>query len=259
MAARLRDKIAEVFHEIGAHGLLGHDLWPVDGFPDQRIDIFLAAPEFEEERLVVDAGTQEIHLVVGHVDPLCEHLAGTLHAVTQTDMRAPAAVGYCPAIGGHWVDVVEQQRVGGVGIHIVAQVEQHGDGAQRAEDAARPQRIADALFDTKLARDVDVEFVGVEPALLKGRHDIVGAGHGFGAVGCRNDPGVELALVDHRLHDGARLPQATGIDVHERDRALLQRGRQQDVAAQIAGEDEAARPDKGDFWHELFPDSPCGT
>ena len=40
-------------------------------------------------------------------------------------------------------------------VEFVAQVEQHGDGAQAAEDAARPQRVADALLhldDATLAR-----------------------------------------------------------------------------------------------------------
>ena len=104
-----------------------------------------------------------------------------------------------------------------------------------------------------LLRDRDVEFVGVESALLKGRDHIVGARDGFAAVGGGDDFRLELALVDHGLHDGARLLQPHGVHIHECDRAVLQGRRQQDVAAQVAGKDEAASPDQGDFWHLWFP------
>ncbi len=66
-----------------------------------------------------------------------------------------------PAVGGHGVDVVEQQRIGRDVVHVVAQIRQHRDGAQGTEDAARPQRVAHALLHAVFLRDIDVHFIGV--------------------------------------------------------------------------------------------------
>jgi hypothetical protein len=107
------------------------------------------------------------------------------------------------------------------------------------KDPARPQRIADTLFDAILS-GLDVQPVGIEPPLLKGGDHIVGASDCFLAVGGGEDLGFELALVDHRLDDGLRLSETGRVDVHQADRALLQGGGEQDIAAKVAGEDEAS-------------------
>ena len=88
--------------------------------------------ELEEEGLVVDPGADEVDLVVGRADPAGQHLAGALHAVAQPHERAARPGADRPAVGRHRVDVVEQQRVRSQIVHIVAQVEQHRDRAQRS-------------------------------------------------------------------------------------------------------------------------------
>ena len=156
VAARLGDEVAEVLHQVDPHRLLRRRSPAARSPARSRVEIFVAAPELEEERLVVDAGAAEDHLVVGHVDPARQHLAGALHAVAQPDVRPPGRAVERPAVGGHRVDIVEQQRVGRQLVHVAAQVEQHRDGAQRAEHAARAERIADALLDAVALRDLDV-------------------------------------------------------------------------------------------------------
>ena len=198
---------------------------------------------------MVDAGADKVDLWVGDADPAGQHFAGALHTVAEPHVRASAAVGHGPAVGRHRVDIVEQQRVGGQHIQVVAQVEQHRDGAQRTKDPAWPQRIADTLFDAIFLGDLDIQPVGVEPPLLKGGDHIVCAGDCFLAVGGGENLGFELALVDHGLDDGLCLSETGRVDVHQADRALLQGGGEQDIAAKVAGEDEASRTDQGNLWH----------
>src|SRR5690606_13795331 len=123
------------------------NLIPFQRLKDEWIQVLCAALEFEEKRLVVDACAQERNLVVRHADPARQHLRRALDAVAQTDMRPAGAIGYRPAVDRYRIDVVEQQCVWGKVVHILAQIKQHRNGAQAAEDTAWAKCIADALLD----------------------------------------------------------------------------------------------------------------
>ena len=70
-----------------------------------------------------------------------------------------------------------------------------------------------------------------EAALLEGRHDIVSVLYGLAAVDSGPDLHLEPAHVDHVLHNGLRLLEPDRVNVHQCDGAVLQCGRQQDIAA----------------------------
>ena len=198
---------------------------------------------------MIDPGAAENQLVVGHLEPPGQHLAGTLHAMAQPDVRPPGGTIKGPAVRRHRVDVVEQQRVRSEPIQLVPELDQHGNGAQRPEDAARAKRVADTLLDAVTLRDFDVIGVGFQAALLKGGDDVVGTAYRLAPVGGRLDPRREPAAVDQRLDQVARLRQPSRVDIHQGERAGLKRRRQQNIAAQVAREHHAAGSDKGDFRH----------
>ena len=59
MTTGLGDKVPEVFHEFDADGLFCVYLRALDRLPDQRVEVFFSAPEFEEEGLMIDSGTEK--------------------------------------------------------------------------------------------------------------------------------------------------------------------------------------------------------
>ncbi len=166
-------------------------------------------------------------------------------------MRATSGLRNRPTVGGHRIDVVEQQRVRRQVIHVVAQVDQHRDGAQRAEDATRPQGIAYTLLHAVALGNLNVQLIGIQPTLLEGGDYVIGAFHGFSPVGGSFHLSRQTTSVDNGLHQITSLVQSLRVDVHQGNGAFLQRWRQQDVAAQVAGEDSTTRADKSDFGHRI--------
>ena len=62
-----------------------------------------------------------------------------------------------PGVHRHRVGVVEEQRAGlGDLADVLAEIEDHRDVALAVEDAAGADRVAHALVDAVLERDVDV-------------------------------------------------------------------------------------------------------
>src|SRR6202051_3421125 len=101
MTARLGNEKPEVFHQIDPDRFFPVNIRTLDSFPDRRVEIFLASPEFEEKRLMIDPGAEEGDFVIRHVDPFGEHLAGSLNAVAKPDVRPTGCGVYRPAIGRH--------------------------------------------------------------------------------------------------------------------------------------------------------------
>ena len=169
--------------------------------------------------------------------------------MAEADVRAAGRAVHRPAVGGHRVDVVEQQRAGRDRVEVGAQVEQDRDRAQRAEHAAGTERVAHALLDAVAPWNLDVAAVGVEAALLEGGHDVARARDRLAAVERRLDPRGQAARRDERVDELRGGPQPARVDVHERDHAVAQRLGEQEVRAQVAREDGAPRADKGDPGH----------
>ena len=56
--------------------------------------------------------------------------------------------------------------------------------------------------------------------------------------------------LDQALGDASGEAESLGVDVDEREGALIESVDGEDVGHQLAGEDGAARPDEGDLAHE---------
>jgi len=57
------------------------------------------------------------------------------------------------------------------------------------------------------------------------------------------------AARDENLNGAAREVEPLLVDVHQRDGAILQQWKGQDVTHEAAGEGQASRPDKDDLCH----------
>ena len=249
VAAGLGDEVAEVVHHFDAHRLRSVHVLAQDRFSNQGIQVLVAASELGEEGLMVDAGTLEIDIVNRHVNPLRQHLAGALHAVAQAHVGPAGAPIDGPAVHRHRIHVVEDHRVGGHIVQVPTEIHQHRNRPQGPKDAAGAQRVAHALFDPVLLRNLDVRPKRFQPAGLECCDHVVGAAHGIDArVGGRNG-GAGAHAVGNRLHDRVGLLEPLGVDVHEPDLAALQRRCQQKVAAQATRKHKAAGADDGDGGH----------
>src|ERR1700757_4204610 len=104
MTAGLGHKETEMLHEFDADRLLAVNLRTLNRFPDQRVEIFFAAPELEEEGLMVNPGTEKGDFVVRDIDPFCDQLAGSLHTMTKSDIGPTGSGVDRPAVCCHRVD-----------------------------------------------------------------------------------------------------------------------------------------------------------
>ncbi len=94
----------------------------------------------------------------------------------------------------------------------------HRDGAQGAEDAATPARVAHVDVDAVLLGDLDVVAPDVGRAGQDGDQHVVGAGQRLAAIERGDDGGRVLALVDDALHRLSRPFEPVGVDVHQAKR-----------------------------------------
>ena len=157
----------------------------------------------------------------------------------------------------HGVGVVQKQRVGADLFHVARKVEHHGDGAQRAEDAADAQGIGDGLSQAVFFRHFKVDDgAGIVEPHLNGVDDVIRAAQRVLAVlhaqVCFDAHLVSVVAVDVFQHHPGIL-QALRIDVVKRNGALGQRGGHHGIAQHVLGKHRAARPHKGNLRHFSVP------
>ena len=189
---------------------------------------------------MVDAGAEEGHFSVRHIDPFGDHLAGSLHTMTESNVRAASGGVDRPAVCRHRVDVVQEQGVRGKLIEFKAKLDEDRDRAERSKYPTGTKRIADALFHAVSPRYFDVKLVRLQSALLKCRDHIIRIPESAFAIHGRLNFHREFSLFDDRLDDPAALFKALRIDIHQADGAVLQARRQQDIVAEISGKYEAS-------------------
>src|SRR6516162_851203 len=81
MAAGLGHKVPKLLHEFDADRLLAQVFRLLDSLPDCRVKVFIAATEFQEKGLMIDAGAEKSDLGVRNANPVREHFACVLDAV----------------------------------------------------------------------------------------------------------------------------------------------------------------------------------
>ena len=141
------------------------------------VETLAAVLEAVEERLVVDAGAEVGDLLDRHAargSAIISH--GALHRVAEPDdLPLRRALIDELADHRHRVRVVEEPRVRADLGHVVADAEHHRGGAQRADDAADAERVADRLAHAVAGRDLEVAHGRRVAADLDAVDDVVGA------------------------------------------------------------------------------------
>jgi hypothetical protein len=140
--------------------------------------------------------------------------------------------------------------VGADSLHVAAYVQQHGNRAQTAHDAADAQRVGDGLPQAVALGDLEVDDRRRPIAAdLEHGDDVVRPVEGAAAVGGGLEGRSRLQRGRHPPGDDLRRAQPLGVDVVQADRRTAQFGKAEDVTQQILGEDGAAGTDERDLGH----------
>ena len=154
---RLGREVAEPPVHLDPHGA-GELGVARDRVVEQRIEVLPVALEAKDERLVVDACAEKRDLVERNAGELGESTRRVLDRVAEADDAVDRrALVDRPAEHRHGVRVVQQPRLGALAVHVLGDAEHHRDRAQRAEDAADPERVPDRLAQPMPEWDLEVE------------------------------------------------------------------------------------------------------
>lgn len=153
-----------------------------------------------------------------------------------------------PGVHRHRVDVVKHGGVRADLAHIVADSPQVRDGAQRAHNASRPQRIGNGLLQAVALADCKIgDGTGLIAANLEGNDDKIGALQGGFPVAVATDFAVRAHGIHQLAHHDMRLFQPGFIDIHQRDMRRFQRRRWK-TSREYFDEHRRTGADKSNFW-----------
>src|SRR5581483_7894327 len=249
VAARLGHERPEVEHEVETDGVLLVDLRLLRRLSEGWVLVDSVVVELGEPGVVVDARDLPLELLVAETEVARDLPRRALDAVAEADDRLLRRPGRRERQDRHRVRVVQDHGPGREAPDVGDDVEPRGPGAQRLEDAARADRVADALVDAVLHWDVVVGADIAQTGDLDRVDDVVGAGQDVGAVRRRLDLPALARERDQLLGDVAREGQAGRVDVDQGECAALEAVDGEDVGDDLAGEDGAAGADHRDFWH----------
>ena len=206
------------------------------------IEVASVVLEPREPRQVIHTCAPPTHLPKRHASVLGQSPARILHGMTQPharDVRNHAPRG--EAHDRHRVRVVEHQRPRAQLPCITQDIQIHRHRPKRLKQPPRPDRVADALVDIVLRRDVVVVGGAVDPLDLDAAEQVIAAGQDFTAIrACGDGPAILLTIGFERLlHDARHRSEPTRIDVDQRDLAALGAGDLEDVTHELMGEHRA--------------------
>ena len=108
------------------------------------------------------------------------------------------------------------------------------DGAQRAHNASRPQRIGNGLLRAVALADCKIgDGTGLIAANLEGNDDKIGALQGGFPVAVAADFAVRAHGIHQLAHHDMRLFQPGFIDIHQRDMRRFQRRALENITENI--------------------------
>ena len=255
------DVVADVVGDVTVAVLVG------PGFGDLTeagVQVFAIPLKFQVKRHVVDARADVVDFVVGDVHVFGEHFCGALDAVAQANgldvagaCRARGA-GDGPAVHRHRVDVLEKGHVRADFFHVVADVEEDGDGAKGAHDATDAERVGDGLAEAVFFGNLEVnDRAGFVAPDLEHADGVVRSVEGAAAVEGGLDFGLRAEKFSDFVGDDLRSAEAFGVNVHQADGRVGEFREREDVAEEIFGEDGAACAEEGDFGHGGSPVVKC--
>ena len=237
--------------------LVAHPFPVVDGpvalhqLPQTGIQIFALALQLQKERLMIDAGAEVVQLLVRNAQPAGQHLGGTLDAVAETgDVHLRLGL-HGAAEHGHGIGVVKEHRVRTVFFDIAADIQHQRDVAQRTENAGHTAGIAHVGIHTVALGNFNLVAPHVDIAVKhRTEYAVRPRQCFFSGKGGRD---LRFRTVHGRadlLTGGGDAFQPVGIDIHQSEFRIVKGGKRQQIPHDIAGKDEAACSDKGDFFHD---------
>ena len=250
MAVGLGAVVAEAAEHVDADLLgLAQVLVPLVGIEELAGEVLALVLDGDVPGLVVDAGADDVHLLLLEAEGAGDLAVAPHDAVAETEGLDPAEVVGGPGEHGVRVAVAEHHAAGGAHFaDVAADAEDVGDAALPVHDPARAEGVAHALVHAVLERDVDVGLEGLQPAHAGHVDDVLGAGDGFPLVeglaqlhpvqSCRRDVAPDELV--HHVH-------VAFADVHVGDLEVGEGRHSEQIGGELAGETDAAGSDEGDL------------
>ena len=228
MSAGFGHEIAGLTEDFAAHPFRGVVFGLLEALAQQGVQVASAMLQPQEPRHMVDARAFIDDFAFGNVGVARDQVERGLHAVAQTHI-ADAGIRQRPANRRHGIDIIEQQRVRAAFPHIRGQRAHDRDGAQRTENAAGAERVADALIHAVAHGNFHIGLIGGQPADLKRADDKIRAAQRLAAVGGQRGGGVQPVGRDDAVHERLDRRGAAGGGRHQRKVQAADAGNLKDV------------------------------
>ena len=250
VAVRLGGVVAEAAQHVDAH-LLGLAVLGMAFVGGEQLagHVLALVAELDVPGLVVDAGGDDVQLLLCDAEHLRDLPVAALHAVAQADCLHPAVVVGGPGEHRHRVGVVEQSAPGLRHLaDVPADAQDHRDAALAVHHAAGRQGIADALVDAVVQRNVDIGGERLDAADPHRAEHVASARYGFTAVGGGAQPyPVKAVGADVPLRQLADHVEVLPADVGQCHFERVEFRDGEKIAEQLAGETDAAGANECDL------------
>ena len=160
MFGRFRDIVSEFAHDFQSHhvgaflrfGGFAPRVKLLEGeFFDFRINVLAVVNQFQQPRLVVDAGNTRLefrHVVVfGDAERVEQTAYAGLHGMAEADSLDGRMAQQQPRQGTHGIRVIQKPRVRTDFCHVFREMEHVLSRTESAEEAADAERIRDGLAE----------------------------------------------------------------------------------------------------------------
>ncbi len=156
---------------------------------------------------MVDAGRAVADFLVGNVEVMRQLHGRALHRVAEADLLDRRIfLRNRPGVDRHRVHVLQHDRLGADGEHVLADLPQVRHGAKPAHDAADAERVGDRLAQSRtssaLSKSVTVQ--GSYPPIWKATTTKSGAGQRLALVGIGLGPRLGAQRRNQLVDDDRR-------------------------------------------------------
>ena len=239
---------------VSAVGLPGR--LPPDRLGNRRRDVAAPVRGLQDPGKVVHAGDPQVELAIRVrrtfariPDDARAHGIVPLHArhveavAERKAFQVRRVAAQSDAIRRGGVDVVDDPGVRATAVNVPDAIENHRQLPQRAEDAARPDRVARTHADAMFLRHRAIGPAELHRPVCETQHHKVGAWQHLPPVLGRLDRQPHAVRGGHHLRQLRHLPQADRVCIHQPKRAMVEMRRVHHLPDCLPPEEQAARPD----------------
>ena len=203
--------------------------------------------QIEHPGKVIEPGRGQAELRVGNTEIVRDRLPRVQHAVTEPGALDRARFLYGAHQGCQRIRVVEEPGVGAEVLHVPGDCHQLRDVAQSAEDAARPDAVADRLPDTMRFRKAQIALPGAHAADGDRHGDEVRPRQNLAPIRGELDAQPDAPLPGHALGVAGHRLGHVRLDVDQGDCRVREERRSGQVGDETGREDGAPGADDDDF------------